>query len=49
MRTMKRLMALMVCIAMLASGFALADAPAEPTPGQEKVQDVTNPEVGGRF
>lgn len=46
MGAMKRLMALMVCIALLVSGFALADAPVNSAQGQEQIQDGAKPEAG---
>ena len=47
MRTMKRWLALMMCIAMLVSGFALAETEVAPVQGQETIQDEADPEAGG--
>lgn len=47
MKMAKRLMATLLCLAMLLSGFALADEEIVSAQAEEQVLDETNPVSGG--
>ena len=45
MKMAKRMMAALLCLAMLLSGFALAETETTPAQEQELIQDEANPEA----